>query len=67
MTVRLVVMGEELAQERNDKKEALAKEESKLKKEFEKEQRIMKNIIQECQVKWQRERWWERMFLWYWV
>ena len=59
MTDRLVVMEEELARERNHKQKELARVESKLNRELDREQRIAKNVIQKCQVKWEKERWWE--------
>ena len=50
MTVKLVLMESELVWVRVHKVKELAKEEAKLKRKFEKEQRIVRKITQEYQV-----------------
>ena len=50
VTLRLALMEEELVRERIRKVKELAQEEAKMRREFEREQRMVHKITQECQV-----------------
>ena len=52
VTDRLVLLEEELIQERIHEQKKLAKEEVKLKREFEREQRLVRKVTQERQVQY---------------